>query len=582
MALPGCAPKRFLLFVVAAVHANAAVDLTAALFGSYRPGGWSAHTQTWRDASGNGRHAFTTAVQNSSVFALVQSFTAPAGQRGAALSVKYVAGSKGAALTFGTDPIPANFTICSVTRIPEAVGDDAALPAGARGAAATGNRVLASTASLWVHGHDRGLAGVAFYNQAAYKTGGDGLSGGVWSWANTDNWLWMCAANEGSPTDPDSQCTLYIQGSMQVKGETVCQLGGGSAAGVLAINAQGASTDSRHAPGMWAVAEVAMWARWLNAAELSSVLLDMQQRYGFEAKVAAAPTLPGPPAPAKLAVVNLEQSNSAFVSVLAIGIASFATVVLLLVNSTLGQAIKRRRTRAAARASILQRFTYDIFLSYRRVDFAVVDVIADKLNIEALRVFVDRGGSMAGRPFDRELLCAIEATACFTPVITLHAMTVLANTTATQLDFTLVEYLVALHFSLTGKLKLIYPIMVGEETHDVNTRPYWDALWQNSAFKAACNALPDTIPTTSLEFTDSVLRAEFGPSAALHSALRNATIRQIMFARNDNDGFTGLLRHDACSLTGLQEDADLYIRHRYAANIKPFLQQVRGCKGASL
>jgi hypothetical protein len=50
-----------------------------------------------------------------------------------------------------------------------------------------------------------------------------------------------------------------------------------------------------------------------------------------------------------------------------------------------------------------------------------------------------------------------------------------------------------------------------------------------------------------------------------------------MFARNDNDGFTGLLRHDACSLTGLQEDAELYIRHRYAANIKSFLQQVNAC-----
>ena len=573
MALPGCT-LLLLLLVFAVVHASAVADVTAALFGSYRPGGWDSGTQTWRDASGNSRHAFTTAVQNSSVPALVQSITAPAGQRGAAMSVKYVAGSKGAALVFGADPIPANFTICSVTRIPEVVGDAAALPAGVYGAAATGNRVLASTASLWTHGHERGLAGVAFYNQAAYKTGGDGLSGG-WSWSNPGNWLWMCASNEGSPADPASPCTVYIQGSRQVGGQTACQLAGGSAAGVLAINAQSASADSRNAPGMWAVAEVALWARWLSAVELSSVLLDMQQRYGFEAKIAAPPTLPQPPpAPVQLVVVPASnpQSNPAFVSVLAIGLASFATIVLLLARSTVERAGTRRRTRAAA--AIAQRFTHDVFLSYRRVDFAVVERIADKLNLEALRVFVDRGGTMAGRPFDRELLRAIKGSACFTPVITLHAMTVLAGITATQLDFTLVEYVVALHFSLTGKLKLLYPIMIGEETCDgANMRPRWDVLWENAAFKAARNALPDIIPTALLEFTDSVLRADFGPGEALHSALRNATIRQIMCARDDHDGFTGLLGHDACSLAGLVDDAELYIRHRFAANVKSVMQQ---------
>jgi hypothetical protein len=213
-------------------------------------------------------------------------------------------------------------------------------------------------------------------------------------------------------------------------------------------------------------------------------------------------------------------------------------------------------------------------LSYRHVDFAVVDGIADKLNLESLRVFLDRGGSMAGRPFDRELLRAIHSTACFTPVITVHAMTVLATIDEARLDYTIVEYLVALHFSLTGKLKLIYPIMVGEETRDsANARPRWDVLWENEAFKAARNALPNTVPTASLEFADSVLRAEFGPSAALHSALRNATIQQIMCARDDTDGFTGVLRHDACSLTGLQEDAELYIRHRYAANVRSVMEQ---------
>ena len=575
MALPAFA--RLLLLVTACVALLAggagAVDVSAALFGSYRAGGWVVGSQTWLDSSGNGRHAVAAAVQNSTVAAVVQAINAPAGQRGAGKAMTYLAGSKGAALTFGADPLPANFTICSVTRIPEVVGDAAALPAGVYGAAASGNRVLASTSSLWAHGHERGLAGVAYYNQAAYKTGGGATANDVWAWANPGDWLWMCASNEGAAADPASPCTVYIQGSTVVDGELACQLRGGSAAGVLAINAQSANSgaDARHAPGMWAVAEVALWARWLSAAELNSVLLDMQQRYGFAANIAAPPSL-RPPAPVQLIVVGTQESNSAFVSVLAIGLASFAAIVVLLARTTAMRVGSRRRARTAA--ELLKRFNYDVFLSYRRVDFAIVDGIADKLNLESLRVFIDRAGSMAGRPFDRELFRAISTSACFTPIITLRAMTVLGTVSATQLDLTLVEYIIALHFSLTGQFKLIYPIVIGEEIRDdTSARPRWDVLWENPAFKAARDALPNLVPTASLELAEAVLRAELGPDTALCPPLRNATIRQMMYARDDDGGFTGLLMHDACTLTGLQEDAELYIRHRFASNMKSNVAQ---------
>jgi hypothetical protein len=52
------------------------------------------------------------------------------------------------------------------------------------------------------------------------------------------------------------------------------------------------------------------------------------------------------------------------------------------------------------------RFRYDVFLSYRRDDAAIVDTIEDKLcHTEcALRVFRDVRGHMAGADFDVELL----------------------------------------------------------------------------------------------------------------------------------------------------------------------------------
>ena len=160
-------PARLLALVLAAAvgRARAAypppLAVADSLFSWHAPGGWDTATETWDDASGNGRHAVASGVAFSTVQAVVQRQTAPAGERGAAKAVTYLAGSKGQALQFGADPLPGNFTICSVTRVPEVVDDAAVLPAGAIGAAASGNRVLASTDSLWVHGHDRGLSGVA-------------------------------------------------------------------------------------------------------------------------------------------------------------------------------------------------------------------------------------------------------------------------------------------------------------------------------------------------------------------------------------------------------------------------------------
>ena len=282
----------------------------------------------------------------------------------------------------------------------------------------------------------------------------------------------------------------------------------------------------------------------------------------------ALPSSPPPPlAPvAQLVVIAASPATSnAVVAGLAICMAMAVVTVMLFAG---GKLMKRRRNNRLRRAR--GQFAYDVFLSYRRADGEVVDSVTDKLRQEGLRVFLDRSGDMSGRPFDRELLRALRSSACCTPVVTVNAMVRLASVGATGLDYTLIEYVLALHLALTGQLKLLYPLMVGEEVSDASEdgRLRRDVLWANPAFKAARDALPDVVPTATLAFADALLRAEMGPGATLHSALREATVRQLMCSRSSDVGFTGLLMHDACLLTGPREDAELYVRHRYAANVK--------------
>jgi hypothetical protein len=146
------------------------LDAVDGLFSWHAPGGWDAPSSTWADASGNGRDAFAgvvaAAAAGGDAAELLGAQDAP-GAHGAGNAVTYVAGSAGATLQFGNDPLPANFSICSVTRFPARTGDAVLLPGNA---SAPWTRVLSSTVGLWTHGHDRGLAGVAGTCGACLRT----------------------------------------------------------------------------------------------------------------------------------------------------------------------------------------------------------------------------------------------------------------------------------------------------------------------------------------------------------------------------------------------------------------------------
>jgi hypothetical protein len=223
-------------------------------------------------------------------------------------------------------------------------------------------------------------------------------------------------------------------------------------------------------------------------------------------------------------------------------------------------------------------YAFDVFLSYRRLDFSVVDLIACLLELESLRVFKDRSGLMVGRPFDQELLRALSTSAVFVPVITLRAMQRLHDLKPGDVDFSLAEYIMALQARMLGTCKLLVPLLVGEEIAEPSSAPgagpARDLLSSNRTFRHLRATLPDTVPRATLDVVAGMLRTGWGQSSPreLLPCLQNATIREIMLASDSNPGqapqLRGVLMHEWSELTGLQQHSSLYIRGSFAANIR--------------
>jgi len=247
-------------------------------------------------------------------------------------------------------------------------------------------------------------------------------------------------------------------------------------------------------------------------------------------------------------------------------------------------------------------FTYDVFLSYRRSDFTVCDLVSALLEAEQLRVFKDRDGHLAGRPFDQALARAIMESATFAPVITLAGTQLMATTvtessvdcapllgsvfTARSLNLcadVLVECILAIHFRMTGRIARIYPLLVGCEVTEPSgaygaPRVRRDLLSENEEWQRAKASLPALIPVACIE-TAAALLSLVADGEELLPCLRLATVRELMCASVNRErtvltqagqsGFLeGILTHDWCQLTGLPQDTELYIRKRFAANIR--------------
>jgi hypothetical protein len=231
--------------------------------------------------------------------------------------------------------------------------------------------------------------------------------------------------------------------------------------------------------------------------------------------------------------------------------------------------------------SCLRTFGFDVFLSYRRLDGRLVDAVQDKLLLNALRVFKDVNGHMAGRPFDVELFRVIRDSAVFAPVLTIEGMRRLAALTPDVADFTLAEYVTALYFFDAGDIPLVYPLAVGAESTNAQGKPEWDKLFESPQFKQYRDALPEFVPTATLKLVNSVFLKILGHP--LPEPFCTLTVREVMLGRVGDatqPQLPGLFSFDLYFLMCLQEDLALHIEGRFARNIRAALQQAerRGWK----
>jgi hypothetical protein len=168
-------------------------------------------------------------------------------------SLAFLKGTSDTHVDFG-HIIKDNFTICSVTRY----------------AGEHQGRILASNGEdgrSWLHGHDGGHAGVAYYEngdltQEPYRLDANS------SLKKNSDWVVLCGTNGGSKL-------MYFNG----KGVPVS--GGGVGNVSLAINRGKKSKDNSD----FAVAEVLVWDRGLGEGELASVSRYLMQ--GLQANTAA-------------------------------------------------------------------------------------------------------------------------------------------------------------------------------------------------------------------------------------------------------------------------------------------------------
>ena len=239
---------------------------------------------------------------------------------------------------------------------------------------------------------------------------------------------------------------------------------------------------------------------------------------------------------------------------------------------------------------------HDVFLSYRRAEMQVADAVHDKLAMAGLRVFYDRSGAMAGQPFEQELFTAIREAPVFAPIVTLTDVQRLAAHDAAAADYTLAEIIVALHFSRTDRVRLIFPLLVGEwcEGPASTGGGGRDYLFANAAFKTARDALPAVVPTATLALVASMFKAA-GGGETLDAALTTATVRSLILgaegmhaskapagaaeaaaagevavavgAQEGGAWLRGILKMDAVFLYGPDEQSGLVLRHRYAESM---------------
>jgi hypothetical protein len=232
---------------------------------------------------------------------------------------------------------------------------------------------------------------------------------------------------------------------------------------------------------------------------------------------------------------------------------------------------------------------WDVFVSYRRDDAQLVDAFVDKATLCGLRVFKDRAGVMAGRPFASALFDAMAACAVFTPVLTRAAAAGFATACApgAPVDYMLAEVVCALQLHARGTLRMLYPLLVGPEevrggsggsSAPARSRS-WAPLLSDSEFRASL-AAAGGVPAATLAHAHELCIAHTGHglSSRLAAAsgwdlLRGAAAAAAQLhdqaePREEEERLIGVLDFDACLLEGPMTSMDALVRGSYAAFVR--------------
>ena len=197
---------------------------TKSPWGIYNASSWDG-TNILKESRGNGRDVTLNGVSYAS-----------ASGNGAFVNIPYLYGSTTNTMLWQTGSIPANFTICSITRY----------------TGGANQRILQSNgpqvdSSNWLHGHWMNRRGVCYY--VGWKTSSSVSNGTL------TNWLVTCGKNNG--TSPNN---------ILVDGVSIGTANGGSGNLQLSINTGGYTEYSD-----WAFSNVIIWDQTLTDVELKLV-----------------------------------------------------------------------------------------------------------------------------------------------------------------------------------------------------------------------------------------------------------------------------------------------------------------------
>lgn len=209
---------------------------------------------------------------------------------------------------------------------------------------------------------------------------------------------------------------------------------------------------------------------------------------------------------------------------------------------------------------------YDVFFTYRLKEHQLGDAVVDKLSLAGLRVFMDRGSALSGRPLLSELYSAILTSRCVLALVTLDTLSsFIERSDHTVVDYVLAEYVIALFLLSKHRISLILPLLVGVEEASRQGQLHWSDLRKEPAYAKLCAALPDVIPAATLAAVQHVL-LHAGGFAADELPPSTLTVRDIVIGRPPASihelGVEGILSIASYSLACPQEDLGLYLAGR--------------------